>query len=30
MFEENIAISQRLVTEAFGAGKLDLVDEFCS
>ena len=30
MFEENIAISQRLVTEAFGAGKLELVDEFCT
>ncbi|MFI5121470.1 MAG: ester cyclase [Vicinamibacteria bacterium] len=30
MFEENIATSQRLLTEAFGAGNLDLVDEFCS
>ncbi len=30
MFEENIAISQRLLTEAFGAGKLDLVDDSCT
>jgi steroid delta-isomerase-like uncharacterized protein len=30
MFEENIAISQRLLTEAFGAGNLDLVDEHCT
>jgi steroid delta-isomerase-like uncharacterized protein len=30
MFEENIATSQRLLTEAFGAGNLDLVDESCT
>ena len=30
MFEENIATSQRLLTEAFGAGNLDLVDECCT
>jgi predicted ester cyclase len=27
MFEENIATSQRLLTETFGEGKVDLIDE---
>lgn len=30
MFEQTIASSQRLITEAFGEGKLDLVDELCA
>ena len=30
MFEETIAASQRLITEAFNEGKLDLIDEICA
>ncbi len=30
MFEETIAASQRLITEAFGDGNLDLIDELCA
>lgn len=30
MFEETIAASQRLITEAFGKGNLDLIDELCA
>ena len=30
MFEETIAASQRLITEAFGEGNLDLIDELCA
>jgi steroid delta-isomerase-like uncharacterized protein len=30
MFEENIATSQRLLTDAFGTGNLDLIDEVCT
>lgn len=30
MFEENIAVSRRLVTEALGEGKVELIDELCA
>jgi steroid delta-isomerase-like uncharacterized protein len=30
MFEQTVAVSQRLLTEAFGEGKLELIDELCT
>lgn len=30
MFEKTIAVSQRLITEGFGEGNLDLIDELCA
>ena len=30
MFEETIAAAQRVITEAFGEGNLDLIDELCA
>jgi predicted ester cyclase len=30
MLEENIGVSQRLLTEVFGEGKLELIDEYCA